>query len=186
MPEMSLIRIGRALLPADEDSEVRMLKIPERVAHKSKVTVPRLSKTHSTFFGVLSDICEHWPENAEFDPEGDPEFLRAYLLCRVGHRESVTAPWPDDPKAQQRLMEFIDAAMTRLRAKKEYPFLRHLVAGGEPCIALHFAKSISHEVMDETEFRPVADRVYAEIYALTGIDVSDLILEHKTRRPVAA
>lgn len=185
MPEMSLIRIGRALLPADEDSEARMLKIPERVAHKSKVTVPRLSKTHSTFFGVLSDVCQHWPHGAEPNPEGDAELLRSWLLCRVDHCLKLDFPMLSDAKAQQRLMASIDGMIQRFRIKGEYPFWREGVVDGEPAIRLFLAKSISHEVMDETEFRPVADRVYAEIYALTGIDVSDLIIEHKTRRAAA-
>lgn len=180
-------RIGRALLPADEESEARLLKIPERVPYKGKVTVPRQSKTHSTFFGVIADVCEHWPHGMEPEPEGDPELLRSYLLCAVGHRESYPIPLYTgcDEKERQKMMQFVDSMCQRARVKKEFPFIRPIVKG-EPALAVHWAKSIDHDSMDEVEFRPIADRVYSKIYELTGIDVDDLIIEHKTKRKVAA
>lgn len=182
MPEFVAIRIGSALVAADEDSAEKMLRIPERRPFKSKVTVPRDDKTHATFFGVIGDVCKRWPPSLEPYPDGDPELLRAYLLCAVGWRESYRLPIIDDAKDQQRIVEFADAMVRRARQHREFPFLRETMIDGQPALAVHYAKSIEHKTVDEVEFRDVADRVYAKIYELTEIDVEDLIVEHKTRK----
>lgn len=184
MPKLTVTRIGRALLPADEESEEKFLKIPERRPFKGQVTVPRQSKTHDTFFGVIADICRHWPEGLEPEPEDDAELLRAYLLCAVGWKDSVPVPVFATERENQQMMQFVDAMIIRQRVKKEYPFTRPIVKGGV-ALAVHWAKSIDHDTLDEVEFRPIADKVYAKIYELTGIDVDDLILEHKTKRRAA-
>lgn len=186
MPELMLVRRGNGLFPVDEEGELKLAKVPAGIPYKGKVTVPRQSRAHAAFFGVIADVCRRWPPNLEPYPGDDPELLRAYLLCSVGWRESYPIPMVADARAQQEVLQFADAMVTRARLKKEYPFIRETRVNGEPAMAVHYAKSIEHDALDEVDFRPIADAVYSKIYELTGIDVDDLILEHKTRRPVAA
>lgn len=182
MPKFKGIRVGRAVLPADAEAEAEIRKIPERRPLSVNVPVPRLPQTHNLLFGVLADVVDHWPHGADPNPDGDPEVLRAFLLCRVGWCEKIDVPLSTDLKMQQRIMEFVDNMLTRLRVKGEHPFIREGRIDGEPAMRVFIARSLNQVDVDEVKFREIEHAVFEEIEAITGIKVDDLIAAYKARK----
>jgi len=177
MPEMTLIRRGRALLPANAEAEELLMKLPQGKALRSRISQPRNQHVHETFFGVIADVCQHWPHNHEFQPDGDPEYLRAWLLCKAGHREIFTFPAPSNEEGVKVMAQTMTAFVSAIKAKGEYPFIRT----SSDAVAVFVAKTINHESMDEQAFRPIKTAVFEIIEAETCISVDDLIVEHKAR-----
>jgi hypothetical protein len=186
VPELKVMRLGRALLPADADSEELIKRIPERQTLKAKVPVPRVHKWHDLFFGVIADACHHWPEGADPLPEGDPELLRSWLLCKANHCTWTDYPLSGNDKFNQITVASIDAEIQLAKRRGEYPFMRErwIKVDGEkvPVMRVYRAKSIAHDAIDEVEFNDIKQRVFEVIEAVLGVEIKTMIEAYHERK----
>lgn len=192
MPKFKGIRVGMAILPADDEARDTLKKIPERKPYNVNVPVPRVQKAHDLFFAVVSDACEHWPDGHEPQPDGDTEVLRAWLLCRIGWCEWRDYPLSENERANQVTAASVDADMRDAKHHGTHPFLRsgQMVIDGEkmPTLRVYRSKSISHDLVDEVQFREIKSAVFEVIEEVVGVDVQvfiDAYHERKAREAAA-
>lgn len=126
---------------------------------------PRSSDDHRRFFGLVKAAFEQWPEGNEFQPD-NAEHLRAFLLCKVGHRNTTVIETEEPASA----VLVVEAAF---RAASSYAFVRPYGAG----LAVYAPKSISWDEMDQKKFWPIRDAVSAVIEQVIGVSADQLLKE---------
>lgn len=60
MPDIYLIKQGRALLPAKDSDAEAIDKLKRGEVYKAAVTAPRNLKMHRKFFALLNETFQHW------------------------------------------------------------------------------------------------------------------------------
>lgn len=126
------------------------------------LTKPRSPKHHRHFFAIIDRAFANWPENHRHQPD-NPEHLRAWLLVQAGHRD-VIHDNPDHPSA-----EFITAIVSRVR---ETGYAFPAVHCG--ALAVAFPRSINWETLDQKDFNPIAESVYAVIEDVLQVSIKEL------------
>ena len=123
----------------------------------------RTPQEHRTFFGGIKQAFENWPERHAFQPE-TAEALRSWLLIQVGHSDEMHVPdiSPDDIKDWVTIARFTSgASKTLFRVKRQ----------GSGLVFLR-ARSLSLKTVEDREqFHEIAQRVYACVHEITGVDV---------------
>jgi hypothetical protein len=177
VPRLLMKRVGRALVPWNSEAEAAMQKLPEGRCLRAEVRLPRSGPAHRMFFAVVAAAALHWPHDTEPNPEGDAELLRAWLLVRAGHRDVITFPLPDAPKAQQIMVASVSDLVTRLRARGEYTWIRTGEVEGQECVRVYVSRSMDFDNLDEAAFAPIRQHAYDDIESATGVRVDDLVRE---------
>lgn len=162
-----LRRRQSVLLPLDAGDERELRLWPEDKPIKAKLSIPRRTKNHRHFFAVIASATAHWPEGAEPDPNGDPERLRAYLLCKAGYAEFFDFP----PIASRSVV----ALMEKFRGDGTHSFVRAGSIGGEPVIRVFAPKSIAWDELDEQRFNEIKQRVFSHIEHVLGVPADQLV-----------
>lgn len=125
----------------------------------------RSSEDHRRFFGLVKAAFDQWPETHEFQPD-NAEHLRAYLLCRVGHRKTTVIETEEPASA----VLVVEAAF---KAAGSYAFVRPYGAG----LAVYAPRSLSWDKLDQKKFNPIRDEVSAVIESVIGVSADQLLKE---------
>lgn len=125
----------------------------------------RSSDDHRRFFGLVKAAFDQWPEAHEFQPD-NAEHLRAYLLCRVGHRKTTVIETEEAASA----VLVVEAAF---KAAGSYAFVRPYGAG----LAVYAPRSLSWDQLDQKKFNPIRDEVSALIESIVGVSADQLLKE---------
>jgi hypothetical protein len=171
-------RVGKTLLPWRSEDEQELLDYPERTMLKAKITKPRSGKAHRFYFKVIARAAEHWPHGqdpfSDKDYVGglhlkDPDKLRAWLQCKAGYYDVIAFPFGTE-NALARLVQ-------RIRGDGKFCFIDTKVVNKEPAACVFTPTSIAYDEMDETEFRPIREAVFALIEEITGVTAEQLVFE---------
>lgn len=96
MADLSLVRLGAALVPSNQESTdwLSNLKLGQEVS--AKVRLPRNGKFHRRFFAMLDVAYSNhdWPEiETKFGRvRTSPEMFRRYVTVKAGHYEADMTP----------------------------------------------------------------------------------------------
>lgn len=130
---------------------------------------PRSPKHHKMFFAFIDDACENWPlDHPDFQPMNS-EQLRAWLLCQTVHSARIGNMLEVANPSLEKMIDFFGMAM---HAVKVHGF-------GQPVVTetghleLVVPKSIAWAELDEKEFRPIAEEIYALIEDHTGLKIKE-------------
>ena len=116
----------------------------------------RSTPQHRRLFAVVKAAFANWPEKHEFKP-GNIREMRAWLVCRAGHYDTMDATAATDPTQAWRLIPTIASW-----------------AGGKPIftkthrgrLLVYKAKSISYDELGHSAacalFRDIEDVVFTE------------------------
>ena len=129
---------------------------------------------HRRFFAMIAAAYSHWREAHEFTPDS-PEHLRKWLLCKAGYRESteIAADITEDQPALAKLIALtIESA---LKAANSSAFVR--VYGDR--VAVHAAKSIAFDKLDQKKFGQIREAVEQIIGEELGVPTDELLKEHE-------
>jgi len=122
---------------------------------------------HKRFFSVIAAAFNHWPESHNFQPDSS-EHLRAWILCRAGHRTVTTFHLEDDAQTFAKVVPMIIATVLHKHAwcwsKGSDLFV---------CVP----QSIAFDKMDHKAFCKVCDDVDEVIRVETGLDPEKLLRE---------
>ncbi len=157
--------IGRALVPSTTATSRAFDGLPQGTVLRIHILKPRRKKAHRLFFATIAAACKIWPEHTEPNPDGDPEHLRAWLLCKAGACE-----WIDFPVEATNA---VNNLLARIKADDKYPFVKTVTTKEGPMLRVYTALSMSEEAMDEDDFAPVRRRCFDTIQAITGVSVED-------------
>jgi hypothetical protein len=116
----------------------------------------------------------HWPDSHEFRPDS-PEHLRAYLLCKAGHRKvrEINVAYSDhNPQLAKLTALAIEAAIKEAGA---IAFVRPDAVGGR--VAVYTPKSVNWTECNQKDFAKVAEAVEQIIEDAIGIKADDLLKE---------
>lgn len=127
------------------------------------LTKDRSIKSNSYFHVSIEDAYRRWPKEYEFQPESK-EHLRAWLLCKVGHRDIIGERLSQDSGDLNRMASFLSRVLPRARDTYCFATIHN------EWIVLVFPKSTNFATVDEIEFRPIAMQVYALIDEVLGTD----------------
>ena len=129
----------------------------------------RSPRHHRFFFAVIAHAYENWPEAHDFQPDS-AEHLRAWLLTHTKHKfrlgNGLNAEKPDPLK----MVDFVEMCLFEVR-KSGYGFVV-MESNGE--MTMHFPKSINYAELDQEEFAPIADDVFAVIEAEMKTTIKEL------------
>jgi hypothetical protein len=128
-------------------------------------SAPRSSDDHRRFFGLVSAAFEQWPDGFEFQPD-NAEHLRAWLLCKAGHRNTTMVD-TDEPASAVLVVE------AAFKAAGAYAFVRPYGDG----LAVYAPKSIKFEQADQKKFNPIRDAVSEIIEQIVGVPIDQLLKE---------
>jgi hypothetical protein len=128
---------------------------------------PRSPKAHRHFFKLIELAFLNWPGSHRFNPDSS-EHLRAWLLVSANYRDVIH----DDPARPR--VEFITDVIRRTR---ETGYAFPAVHGDG--LAIAFPRSINWDTLDQREFSPIAEAVYAIIEKVIGVDIETLKKEAK-------
>jgi hypothetical protein len=175
-PAIQMRRLGRALLPIGAVDEGRILELPDGMPLSVKVSRPRSRKVHATFFQVIKEALAYWPPNHEPYPgPNEEDKLRAWLLCRTGQHESYDFPLTGIKVSDKAIIMTMERLIEKLRNEDRYAFVRQGRVDGDPALRVFVPLSIRWDDVDETEFRPIKDAVFAEIEHIIGCEVKHLL-----------
>ena len=132
---------------------------------KCPMKLQRSSEDHRRFFALVNAAFTHWPEQHEFPPD-NAEHLRAWLLCKAGHRKTTMIE-TDEPAAT---VAAIEAAF---RAADTYAFVRPYGDG----VAVYSPKSLRFDKTDQKAFNAVRDEVSSIIESVIGVTAEQLLRE---------
>lgn len=136
---------------------------------------PRSPKAHRHFFAVIDAAHENWPEDHEFQPTS-PEHLRAWLLVRTGYADTIGNLLDMRRPTMEKLEDFLEMCLVAMK-NRGYVF----PAERDGYLEAHFPKSIAYAELDQKEFAPIAEAVFAEIEKHIGLPIKE-ILRHVTIR----
>lgn len=128
----------------------------------------RSHRHHRLFFAVIDAAYENWPEQCEFQPTS-AEHLRSWLLVKAGYAErlgnllSIIRPTPE------KLTDFLQMCVHAIKTHG-HGFL----AVESEYAEFHVPKSIAWAELDQKEFAPIADEVFAQIEGVMGVRVNQL------------
>lgn len=144
--------------------------IPVGQTVKLSIKRRRSSEHHRMFFGVIAAATHHWPDGHECDPDGDPEKLRAWLLMKAGYCNQRPFRLREAPiKAEV-------TAFAALVAQAAIQAGDHAaIRVDESTVRLYWPKSIAWDKLDQKEFAPIADMVFALIESETKMKIADLM-----------
>lgn len=123
-------------------------------------------KSNSYFHVSIEEAYRKWPKEYEFQPESK-EHLRAWLLCKVGHRDIVGERLAQDSGDVTRMASFLTRILPRSREGYCFATIHN------DWVVLVFPKSINFATVDEIEFQPIAMKVYALIDDILGTDYAE-------------
>ncbi len=134
------------------------------VCKKNHHTV-RSIRSHRWIFAFIGQVFRDWPDTfKEFQPS-DKEELRAWLLCKSGHRVVIGAPLERNKSG---FLQFKpnDLKVFAGQMRGQYWWPVELPNG---TVAIVSPKSMSFDNLDAEEFKFVVDRVLDVIQQCTGI-----------------
>lgn len=170
-------RSGEVLLPLNRDGAKAMLTLPENRPLRCAVNKPRSKVQHGRFFAAIDEAIRHWPEQFEFQPDGESH-LRAWLLCRIGHVQKpfdeIPVPAGTNPAV---VAEIVVRLISRVKAEGKWAFARP----GKDRIRIYVPATINWDEVDQAMFAPVAQAVFEEIESIVGVTV-DAMLEERSKR----
>lgn len=136
----------------------------------------RSKQQHNWLFAVIDAACDHWPHDYEFQPEDNPELLRAWLICKAGkwERKDVPIICGDD---QTPTPETAAALQAAFRWAGPYPFVRPRPGSGS--VAIYRAQSIKWSKLSQKDFAPLAQAIQEIIENVIGVPAEQLLREHE-------
>lgn len=157
---------GRSLIPAESKAEEMLAGHGANTILRVEVTKPRRNKHHRFFFAIIAAYYENWPLTHPFQPDSE-EHLRAYATVKAGYRDLLGERLDHGPGDIHAMSDFISKCLARQR-EHGYGFVT--IHNG----ALVFAtpRSIAYDVLDQTEFAPIADRILGVLEDETEIPVT--------------
>jgi hypothetical protein len=157
---------GVTLRPAGRPNAEMLAKVPKGKPVRIEVEESRNPKRHAMFFAVVAEAFKHWPEGHSFAPEST-EHLRAWLLCKAGHCETMDIHVPN---GSQLSMHPLMLALIAFTGSKSV-FVGQTKSGN---IRAFRPKSQSFSRCKEADIKPIVDRVYDIIAIETGMAIADL------------
>lgn len=165
---------GQALWPCSNLEAVQAL--PRGPVLTLTVRQPRSPEHHGLFFAVLDEAHKQWPETHEV--QGSADYLRAWLTCKAGYRETSFFDLADVPAdLHERVVEVVSLTVAAILTGGSHAWVTPHKSG----IAVHRPKSINWTTLDQPGFKEVCDRVFDAIAAEGGFDVQAIIKEIKAR-----
>lgn len=142
----------------------------------------RSVKQHNRFFSMIDKAFNQWPEQYEFQPL-DKEHLRAWLLCKAGHRhiESVDVNvLALSPKEQQLMRMAYETPFRRSKGKKKTKLYRfwHIHRGHAFVIE---PKSQSFEEMDHDDACKIMRAVDELVCDVLGIGETEELFAKRNK-----
>lgn len=135
----------------------------------------RSPRHHKFFFAAIDAAHENWPEDHEFQPTSS-EHLRAWLLVRTGYADTIGNLLDMRRPTLEKLEDFLEMCLVAMK-NRGYVF----PAERDGYLEAHFPKSIAYAELDQKEFAPIAEAVFAEIEKHIGLPIKE-ILRHVTIR----
>ena len=157
---------GVTLRPAGRPNADMLAKVPKGKPVRIEVEESRNPKRHAMFFAVLAEAFKNWPEAHEFKPES-PEHLRAWLLCKAGHCETIDIHVPAGANLSMHPMMLALVAFTGSKSVFVGPTKSGNLRAFRP-------KSQSFSRCKEADIKPIIDRVYDIIAVESGMAICDL------------
>lgn len=143
--------------------------------------LPRSPKQHRAFFHMVKIALKNWPEAyADYQPRGlTPrqkfEDLRAWLLCKAGHRCSIMAPLDRQQLLDaQNLAPIFEAVLLASRGAPTWP-----IQDEQGKVYFVQPKSINWNECSHEDFKVVFDEVLYIIEQITGIKIEFIKQELK-------
>lgn len=134
------------------------------------LTKARSTSDHRRLFALIFAAFDNWPETHSFQP-ADSEHLRAWILCQIGYRETITIPVTSDDPRIARL-----AALTAEAAFRAVPSNSFARVMGDALVIEH-PKSINFATLDQKQFGPLREAIELLIETETGIDIDGCLRE---------
>jgi len=125
---------------------------------------------HRKFFAEVAAVTDNWKNTEIFDPAGDYNAMRGWLLTEAGHCDIADVRLSvEDARNPDRLTEFMSAAMAAIVQSKLYG--RIAERSGFFCVLI--ARSIAYQNCGEVEFRRIHARVQ-DVLEREGFDIEAL------------
>lgn len=132
---------------------------------------------HRLFFKTVSLVTRSWPDDhPEFRPYGNADTMRAWLLIRAGHCQTLDMHLSaKDAKDPQRILDFTEAAwLTARRHGWHYCRVEARESESGPFYCVLVPRSINWDSLSEQEFRAVHERVL-DVLEMEGISTGELL-----------
>lgn len=153
--QLYLAHVGQGVFKAISalDMQLAEERCPVNRAQIHNIKEDRSNKQNRWFFGLIGKAFE----NQESERWNNPEHLRAFALCRVGHRDTIPFEFPEqvEPLQLQMLADFAEALIARVRAQGKYAFVRTIHNG----IAVDIPKSWAFDKLEHPEATRLAQEV---------------------------
>lgn len=166
MSNVYVRRKGDILMPADNEALETILKIAEGQMVKCKISKKRSSPHHRLFFGAIKAAYDNWPEQ---HPEKftDEEELRGWLLCKAGHCSQIKLEL-DRPDYASKAAEMFSFFIIKAFGKRTVFFKSY-----ESFLIGYIPESIAQDVVDQTEFTVISQKVSDVLKAETNMSLDD-------------
>lgn len=161
---------GKSLLPADSSAEEMLRSHGANSIVRVRVTKPRRHKHHRFFFVTVANYFDNWPIKHDFQPDNE-EHLRAWATCKAGYRDILGERLSHTEGDVYRMADFIERALQRSRER--YSFVT--IHNGS--LVLLSPKSIAFDVLDQTAFAPIADKIFDVLERESGIPIATMMAE---------
>ena len=138
--------------------------------HEDRSRKPRSIDQHRRFFGLMSTLHSHWPENHSFQPDSS-EHLRSWLLVRAKHCVINTFQLESTNEAKHfaKILPIITSLML-----KKHSWCRSKGNELHVCVPL----SIAHGECSHALFTQICADVDEIIRAETGLEPETLLREN--------
>ncbi len=134
----------------------------------------RSGQHHRFFFSAVSGAFANWPIEHRFLPSSE-EHLRAWLLIQAGHCNVIGQSLTAEADIF-RVADFTERLMTDIRKHGSFGFVEVV---SRKSLAVRYPKSISYRDLSQTDFQPIASKVFDIIEAEIGVPVDQLVREHE-------
>ena len=165
MVDLYMRRHGCDLRPCSKETFARVAELPEGVTLRCQVSKPRSNPAHRMFFGIIAVAFDQWPETAKFRPTS-AEHLRAYVLIKAGHYNSIDVPARNPEVAAAILLQLIEA----VKADDKFPILWQYA----DFVRVYTPKSVAYSEVAQADFSKISEAVYTEIEKVLGVPIAEL------------
>lgn len=167
MIEFFATKLGNTILPIKDHAE-KYDSIPEKVLLKIKITKTRSKEQHRLFFAAITHAYGNWPEDHNFQP-ASADHLRQWLICKPGskYRNHITIDKRGSDIVRRIHAATVEAITDSTSDNKRYPFLTE----DQSNFYVVYAKSISWDNMDQTDFNWLSSQVSELLLHHTGADI---------------
>lgn len=130
----------------------------------------RSRQHHNRLFGLIDVAAYHWPSDHEFQPENDPEYLRAWLVCKAGYSERKDVSIGETAATAA-------ALQAAIRWAGPHAFIRPHPSGGS--VAVYRPVSLKWSKLGQADFAPLAQAVQEIIETVIGVPAEELLQAHE-------